>query len=57
MEAFKVTITADDENSTDSESTCLMAQHALSTESNTHNVTAQQHHGENQKNDFNEDDA
>ena len=37
MGAFKVTIMAEDENSTDSESTGLMAQHALSTESNTHN--------------------
>ena len=37
MGAFKVTITAEDENSTDSESTGLMVQHALSTESNTHN--------------------
>ena len=37
MGAFKVTITGEDGNSTDSESTGLMAQHALSTESNTHN--------------------
>ena len=37
MGAFKVTITAEDENSTDNESTGLMAQHALSTEANTHN--------------------
>lgn len=36
MGAFKVTITAEDENSTDSESTGLVAQHALSTESNSH---------------------
>ena len=37
MGAFKVTITAEDENSTDSESTGLMAQHALSTKFSTHN--------------------
>ena len=37
MGAFKVIITAEDENSTDSECTGLMAQHALSTESNKHN--------------------
>ena len=36
MGAFKVTITAEDENSTDSESTGLVVQHALSTESNLH---------------------
>ena len=36
MGAFKVTITAEDESSSDSESTGLVAQHALSTKSNTH---------------------
>ena len=36
MGAFKVTITAEDESSTDSESTGLVAQHVLSTKSNTH---------------------
>ena len=35
MGAFKVTITAEDENSTDSESTGLVVLHALSTKSNT----------------------
>ena len=34
--AFKVTITAEDENSTDSESTGLVLQHALSVDSNVH---------------------
>ena len=37
MGAFKVTITAEDENNTDIESTGLVMQHALSTESNYHN--------------------
>ena len=36
MGAFKVTNTAEDESSADSESTGLMAQHALPTKSNTH---------------------
>ena len=36
MGAFKVTITAEDESSTDSESTGLVAQHALSTKSYIH---------------------
>ena len=35
MGAFKVTITAEDENSTDSESTGLVVQHALSTKCTT----------------------
>ena len=34
--AFKVTITAEDENSSDSESTGLVVQHALSADSNVH---------------------
>ena len=37
MGVFKVTITAEDENSTDSESAGLIAQLSLSTESNIHN--------------------
>ena len=36
MGAFKVTITADDENSSDGESTCLVVQHALSAYSKDH---------------------
>jgi len=35
--AFKVTITAEDENSSDSESTSLVVQHALSADSNARN--------------------
>ena len=36
MGAFKVTISADDENSSDSESTGLVVQHALSADSDAH---------------------